>query len=62
MARIPRSPTGEDPTVRDQVQRLLHTLDAAWAALIDSYADLPNAKLVEPGVVDGWSVKDAWQT
>jgi DinB superfamily len=40
------------------VQRLLDRLDAAWTALTDSYADLPDSRLVEPGVVDDWSVKD----
>jgi hypothetical protein len=42
----------------DQVQRLLDTLEAAWAALTGAYAGLPDARLVEPGVVDDWSVKD----
>jgi Mycothiol maleylpyruvate isomerase N-terminal domain len=44
--------------VSDQVQRLLNRLKAAWAALTDSYAGVPESKLVEPGVVDDWSVKD----
>jgi hypothetical protein len=42
----------------NQVERLLQTLDAAWTALGDAYAGLPDARLVEPGVVDDWSVKD----
>ena len=42
----------------DQVERLLQRLDAAWTALGDAYAGLPEARLVEPGVVDDWSVKD----
>ena len=42
----------------DQVQRLLDRLEAAWAALTDSYAGVPESKLTEPGVVDDWSVKD----
>jgi hypothetical protein len=42
----------------DQMQRLLRQLDAAWTALADSYAGLPEARLVQPGVVDDWSVKD----
>ena len=42
----------------EQRQRLLRRLDAAWTALGDSYAGLPEASLVEPGVVEGWSVKD----
>jgi hypothetical protein len=44
--------------VSDQVQRLLERLEAAWAALTESYAGVPESKLVEPGVVDDWSVKD----
>jgi uncharacterized protein (TIGR03083 family) len=44
--------------VSDQVQRLLDRLEAAWAALTDSYAGVPESKLTEPGVVDDWSVKD----
>jgi hypothetical protein len=44
--------------VSDQVQRLLDSLEAAWVALTESYAGVPDAKLVEPGVVDDWSVKD----
>jgi hypothetical protein len=44
--------------VSDQVQRLLDTLDGAWAALSDSYAGLSESCLVEPGVVDDWSIKD----
>jgi hypothetical protein len=51
-------PTGEDPTVSDQVQRLLDRLEAVWAALTESYAGVPESTLVEPGVVDDWSVKD----
>ncbi len=42
----------------DQVQRLLKRLDAAWTALTDSYAGVSDSRLVEPGVVDNWSVKD----
>jgi DinB superfamily len=44
--------------VKDQAQRLLNRLEAAWTALTDSYAGLPEARLIEPGVVDDWSVKD----
>ncbi|HEU4399743.1 MAG TPA: DinB family protein [Actinomycetota bacterium] len=40
------------------MQRLLDRLEAAWTALGDSYAGVPDALLVEPGVVDDWSVKD----
>jgi hypothetical protein len=44
--------------VSDQIQRLLTSLEAAWSALGDAYAGLSDGELVEPGVVDGWSVKD----
>jgi hypothetical protein len=44
--------------VSDQVERLLRRLDVAWTAFSESYAGLPAERLVEPGVVDGWSVKD----
>jgi hypothetical protein len=39
-------------------RQLLERLDRAWAALKDSYADLPAARLTEPGVTGDWSVKD----
>jgi hypothetical protein len=39
-------------------QQLLQRLDSAWAALQDSYAGLPDARLTEPGVTGDWSVKD----
>jgi hypothetical protein len=42
----------------NDLQRLLGRLDAAWTALTDTYAGLPEARLVRPGVVDDWSVKD----
>jgi hypothetical protein len=42
----------------NQLRRLLETLDAAWTALTDSYAGVSDPQLVEPGVVDDWSVKD----
>lgn len=38
-------------TIRQQIEH-------AWAALQDSYAGLPDARLTEPGVVGDWSVKD----
>jgi Protein of unknown function (DUF1706) len=41
-----------------RVERLLDRLDAAWLALKESYAGLPDDRLVEPGVVEDWSVKD----
>jgi hypothetical protein len=48
----------EGRAISDQVQRLLMRLEAAWTALTDSYAGVSDSKLVEPGVVDDWSVKD----
>jgi len=44
--------------VSDQVQRLLERLDVAWTALSDSCAGGSDSRLVQPGVVDDWSVKD----
>jgi hypothetical protein len=44
--------------VSGEPERLLRTLDAAWSALTDAYAGLPDARLVQPGVVEDWSVKD----
>jgi hypothetical protein len=45
-------------TREDQVAKLLKRLDTAWAAFIESYAGVPDSRLVEPGVMDNWSVKD----
>ncbi len=42
----------------DQVEELLKRIGAAWAAFTASYAGLPDAQLVEPGVAGDWSVKD----
>jgi len=39
-------------------QRLLKQFDATWLAFKDSYAGLPEAVLLEPGVTKAWSVKD----
>jgi len=39
-------------------QRLLNRLDAAWTAFTSSYAGLPEAHLLEPGVIKAWSVRD----
>jgi hypothetical protein len=44
--------------VSEQTQRLLKRLEAAWTALSDSYTGLSDAQLVQPGVVEDWSVKD----
>jgi Mycothiol maleylpyruvate isomerase N-terminal domain len=49
-------------------ERLLQRLDAAWTSCTESYAGLPEERLVEPGVVENWSVKDilvhvtAWES
>jgi hypothetical protein len=45
--------TNENP-----IEKLLKRLDTAWTALHDSYADMPDAHLTEPGVTGDWSVKD----
>ena len=37
---------------------LLKRLDTAWGAFQDSYAGLPAAELMEPGVTGDWSVRD----
>jgi hypothetical protein len=41
-----------------ELERLLGQLETAWTALGDAYAGLPEERLLEPGVVDDWSVKD----
>ena len=42
----------------DRVAKLLQRLDGPWAAFQASYAGLSDARLLEPGVTDDWSVKD----
>jgi hypothetical protein len=42
----------------DRVRQLLRSLDAAWTAFKESYAGLPDAQLLEPGVMGDWAVKD----
>jgi uncharacterized protein (TIGR03083 family) len=49
---------GQMSTREDQVEKLLKRLDTAWAAFIESYAGLPDARLTEPGAMGDWSVKD----
>jgi hypothetical protein len=39
-------------------QRLLKQFETTWLAFKDSYAGLPEAVLLEPGVTKAWSVKD----
>jgi hypothetical protein len=36
----------------------LKRLDTAWEAFKQSYAGLPDAELLEPGVTGAWSIKD----
>ena len=38
--------------------RLLKRLGTAWAAFNESYAGLPDARLLTPGVTGDWSVRD----
>ncbi len=42
----------------DQVEKLLRRLETAWSAFKESYAGLPDSRLIEPGVMGDWSVKD----
>jgi hypothetical protein len=50
------------------LRRLLERLDKAWLDFKASYAGLPEARLMEPGVTGAWSVKDiiahvsTWET
>jgi hypothetical protein len=46
------------PPEERRAERLLARLESAWADLHDSYAGLPDAALLEPGVVGDWSLKD----
>ncbi len=39
-------------------QQLLKRLEKAWAAIKESYAGLSDSRMMEPGVMDNWSVKD----
>ena len=41
-----------------QLKKLLERLDTAWTAFKESYAGLPDSRLLEPGVLGDWSVKD----
>lgn len=38
--------------------KVLATLDADWMGFRESYAGLPDAALMEPGVTELWSVRD----
>ena len=39
-------------------RQLVGRIEAAWAAFNESFVDLPEARMTEPGVVGDWSVKD----
>jgi len=39
-------------------RELLKRLDGAWTAFNASYAGLPDAQLMKPGVTGAWSVRD----
>ena len=39
-------------------EQLLHRIETAWTALLDSVDGLSAARLEEPGVLGDWSVKD----
>ena len=39
-------------------EQLLKRIETAWSAFKDSFADLPDSRLTEPGVTGDWSVKD----
>jgi hypothetical protein len=39
-------------------QATLRKLDQAWTAFKESFADLTESRLTEPGVTSDWSVKD----
>ena len=42
----------------DRRQQLLKRLDKTWCVFKDSYAGLPDSKLLELGVTGAWSVRD----
>lgn len=39
-------------------QQVLAKLEAAWAAFNDSYAGLSDDQMLQPGVMEHWSVRD----
>jgi len=58
---VTSQPPGKPPSGRRAATvrtRLLKRLDAAWTAFRESYAGLPDAVLLEPGVTGNWSVRD----
>jgi hypothetical protein len=57
-ARASTLEEGRMGEISDQVTKLLKRLDTAWVAFKGSFADLPDSRLIEPGVMGDWSVKD----
>jgi hypothetical protein len=39
-------------------QQVIDKIERAWAAFKESYAGLSSEQMTEPGVTEGWSVKD----
>jgi hypothetical protein len=39
-------------------QQVLNKIEQAWTAFKESYAGLSDEQLLEPGVTEGWSIKD----
>jgi hypothetical protein len=50
-------PEGDILRIMDK-QQLLKRLEAAWTVLRECYTGLPDAQLLEPGVMGEWSVKE----
>src|SRR6266513_1876980 len=46
------------PPERPRAEPVLRRLESAWTAFQESYAGVPDAGLLEPGVMGGWSLKD----
>ena len=39
-------------------EQLLNRIDKTWTAFTESYAGLPEERMIEPGVAGDWSVRD----
>jgi len=39
-------------------EQLLNRIDKTWMAFTESYAGLPEERMIEPGVAGDWSVRD----
>ncbi len=46
------------PSGRVSAERRLNHVERNWQAFRESYEGMPDPALLEPGVVDGWSVRD----